>query len=257
MFNLFAQLVALELDSQNKRAAVQRALLAERSAGELREQFIGVLGHDLRNPLSAIAACGQLVRLRAGDADAVRSLSFKIDTNVKRMARMIEDITDFARGRLDGGNNVAAEAVDDLDESLTQVVTELRDAHPHRSIDAMVDIGAVVRCDRGRLQQLLSNLLANALTHGGKDGRVSVTAISDGGDLVIEVWNDGEPIPEAMLGKIFGPYWRGHASQRGGLGLGLHICNQIAMAHGGRIEVKSSAADGTTFTARLPIVARD
>jgi K+-sensing histidine kinase KdpD len=106
----------------------------------------------------------------------------------------------------------------------------------------------------GRIQQIASNLLGNALTHGQPGSTIKISARSDENDLVMEVWNAGEPIPPESLGKIFEPFWRHSVSRsRNGLGLGLHICSQIVRAHQGRISVTSAREHGTQFTARLPL----
>jgi hypothetical protein len=117
-----------------------------------------------------------------------------------------------------------------------------------------ISVDRPVRCDLGRLQQVASNLLANAITHGQADTPVKFTAHADEKHLILEVWNAGEPIPEDSIGKIFQPFWRHSVStSRTGLGLGLHICSQIVRAHGGQISVTSTASHGTLFTARLPL----
>jgi signal transduction histidine kinase len=114
-----------------------------------------------------------------------------------------------------------------------------------------------VHCDRGRLQQLVSNLLANALIHGSTTEPISLSATIDDTSVTVTVTNQGEPIPEASLANIFTPFWRSSTSTaRRGLGLGLFICDQIAKAHGGSLEVISSKSTGTIFAARLPIHAR-
>jgi len=115
-----------------------------------------------------------------------------------------------------------------------------------------------VRCDLGRFQQVASNLLGNALTHGLAGSPVKIRATVDEEELVLEVWNAGEPIPAESLGKIFEPFWRHSVSaSRNGLGLGLHICSQIVRAHDGRLSVTSSREHGTQFTARLPLGAQN
>ena len=170
------------------------------------------------------------------------------------MSALIDDVLDFARGRLGAGIAVHAEKVDDLDRALAAVVAELQDTHPAREIDARIEIPAAVHCDRNRIQQLLSNLLANALTHGAQDRKVEVRADLASRELVIEVLNHGEPVPAASLDKIFAPFWRqSTSSRREGLGLGLHICDQIVKAHGGTLRVSSSLEAGTRFTATLPV----
>ncbi|MEP7057822.1 MAG: GAF domain-containing sensor histidine kinase [Caldimonas sp.] len=253
MFTLFAQLVALELDNERRRDEERKAHLDEKESGELREQFIAVLGHDLRNPLSAVAACAELLNLKASEPVVVRSLAARIGTNVDRMARLIEDVLDFARGRLGGGVELGTALVGDLGDALRQVVDEMRDAHPDRQIRAEIDVTQSLHCDRGRIQQLASNLLANALTHGAKDRPIEFAASLRDAQLVIEVANNGEPIPEGSLAKIFAPFWRRETSnRRAGLGLGLYISDQIVKAHGGRLSVTSTREAGTRFVATLP-----
>jgi signal transduction histidine kinase len=134
------------------------------------------------------------------------------------------------------------------------VVQELQDARPECRIISRIGVCRSVRCDLGRLQQVASNLLGNALTHGRPHGPVKITARADQNYLVLEVWNAGEPIPPESIGMMFEPFWRHSVSaSRNGLGLGLHICSQIVRAHKGRISVTSTRESGTTFTARLPL----
>jgi hypothetical protein len=253
MFTRFAELVAQQLDSERRQAQVQAALLDEQAAAELREQLVAILGHDLRNPLSAVSACSQLLERMARDPE-IASLASRITTNAKRMSLLIDDILDFARGHLGGDIEMGFEEADDLAEAFAAVVAEMADAHPQRPVDSRIEIDRKVFCDRGRLQQLASNLLANAIGHGDPHGRIEFTARIDGDSLLVEVWNDGEPIPEANVGDVFRPFWRrSTSSRRQGLGLGLHICDRIVEAHHGRIAVISTRAAGTRFTVRLPV----
>ena len=117
------------------------------------------------------------------------------------------------------------------------MVSELSDAHPDRQIQATIEVEGPLRCDPGRIQQLASNLLANALTHGLAGKPVRFQAATVGDDLVIEVWNDGDPIPAERLDKVFAPFWRPTAA-REGLGLGLYICAQIVKSHGGSLTAR-------------------
>lgn len=253
MFTRFAGLIGQQLDSERKQEKTQAALLDEQAAGELREQFIAILGHDLRNPLSAVSACSQLLERKATDAET-RKMAARITTNARRMSNLIDDILDFARGRLGGDMGMGFTTVDDLDEALAAVVAEMADAHPDRRFASAIAIGRPVHCDRGRIQQLASNLLANAVSHGAVEGRIELDARIDGAWLLIEVRNDGEPIPADSIGDVFRPFWRRSTTgRREGLGLGLHICDQIAKAHGGRIEVRSTREAGTVFSVRLPL----
>jgi signal transduction histidine kinase len=253
MFEVFADLIAFQLVSEGRQQAAEAALSHERENSNLREQFIAVLGHDLRNPLSAVSATAELLTLRKNDPDLIK-IGQRLKTTTFRMARLIDDVMDFARGRLGSGIGVSIEEVDDLDAALRIVVSELREANPTRLVVDDIVLTQRVRCDRTRIQQLLSNLLGNALTHGSNDFPVTVEARMQAGDLVLSVSNGGNEIAADALPKVFEPYWRPPTSRPGGgLGLGLYICKQIVSAHGGTLEVRSSAQDGTCFVARLPV----
>jgi signal transduction histidine kinase len=219
----------------------------------LREQFIAILGHDLRNPLQAVAATSALLERKYADP-AIKGMAARITGSVNRMSRLIDDILDFARSRLGGGIGVSIDEGRDVDSALSQCVRELQDAHPDREIATDIKVTRVIRCDIARLQQVTSNLLGNALTHGAPDRPIAVVAYTDDSAFVLEVSNDGEPIPADSLPKIFEPFWRqsiGHHRQ--GLGLGLSICSQIVRAHRGSLSVTSSKELCTTFTVRLPL----
>jgi signal transduction histidine kinase len=252
-FNRFASLIASELEHQLQREQEQIALLDARAASELREQFIAILGHDLRNPLQAAYASSDMLQRKLTDPDLL-AIASRIKANVRRMSALIDDVLDFARGRLGGGIGVELTEVQNINTGLTTVVQELQDAQPECKIISSIGVDRSVRCDLGRLQQVASNLLANALTHGRQHTPVKFTAHADDEDLILEVWNAGDPIPSESINKIFEPFWRHSVSgSRNGLGLGLHICSQIVRAHEGRISVTSTAAHGTLFTARLPL----
>ena len=256
MFKVFAELIALQLESDDRQDAAESALVDARATAELREQFIAVLGHDLRNPLAAVGATAELLVRREKEPDVVR-LGERLRTTTRRMSRLIDDVLDFARGRMGSGIGIQMEPVADLGAALADVVAELRESNPERTVLEQIAIAQPVRCDRGRVQQLLSNLLGNALTYGAVDQPVVVAAAIEAGTLVLSVANSGTPIPPDDLGRVFEPYWRPHTSKPGGgLGLGLYICAQIARAHGGALEVSSSARDGTRFVARLPTLER-
>jgi len=253
MFEQFAALIAAQLDNQRIQDQEHRALLEERAAGRLREQFIAILGHDLRNPLHAVHASSDMLERRLTDP-ALLAIASRIKSNARRMAGLIDDILDFARGRLGGGIAVELTEIENLNAGLLTVVQELQDGQPNCQIIADIGVSRAVRCDLGRLQQIASNLLGNALTHGLPMSPVKISAKADADDLVLEVWNAGEPIPAESLDRIFEPFWQHSVSaSRNGLGLGLHICSQIVRAHQGRISVTSTREGGTQFTARLPL----
>jgi signal transduction histidine kinase len=181
-------------------------------------------------------------------------MASRIKAHVRRMSALIDDVLDFARGRLGGGIDLELTEIENINTGLATVIQELRDAEPGSIILSDIHVNRPVRCDLGRFQQVASNLLGNALTHGLVGSPVKITASVDEDEMVLEVWNAGEPIPAESLGKIFEPFWRHSVSaSRNGLGLGLHICSQIVQAHDGRISVTSSREHGTQFTARLPL----
>ena len=253
LFGHFAKLIAAQLENRQLHEEEHRALLDERAAGRLREEFIAILGHDLRNPLHAVHASSDMLERRLTDP-ALLTIASRIKGNARRMARLIDDVLDFARGRFGGGIAVELTEIENLNAGLLTVVQELQDGQPDCRIITDIGVSGSVRCDLGRLQQIASNLLGNALTHGLPQSPVKISAKSDASEFVLEVWNAGEPIPADSLDKIFDPFWRHSVSAgRNGLGLGLHICSQIVRAHNGRISVTSTREGGTQFTARLPL----
>jgi signal transduction histidine kinase len=254
IFTRFASIIAMALNSREARERDLASLSDERARSELREQFIAILGHDLRNPLQAVAGSSEILLRKPNNPELVQQLAGRIKNNVKRMSALIDDVLDFARGKLGDGISIAVDRADGIASGLEQVVKELQDGHPDRQILSNINVTQSVRCDLGRLQQVASNLIGNALSHGGHANPVRVTARTDSEYFILEVWNDGEPIPAESIAKIFEPFWRNSTSaSRQGLGLGLHICSQIIRAHHGTLSVTSCAADGTKFTARLPL----
>jgi signal transduction histidine kinase len=252
-FKCLASVIASQIDQLMQRDRQKTAFLDERAAGLLREQFIAILGHDLRNPLQAIFASSDLLARRL-EQPALAHMAARIKTNARRMSSLIDDVLDFARAKLGGGIGVELTEVEDISHGLTTVVQELLDGQTDCKIITNFHVTRSVRCDLGRLQQVASNLLGNALTHGQPQSPIKINARTDEDDLVIEVWNCGEPIPAESLSKIFEPFWRHSVSaSRNGLGLGLHICSEIVRAHQGSISVTSTQESGTQFTARLPL----
>jgi signal transduction histidine kinase len=253
MFTRFAALIAMQLDSEATREGVQNALRDERATSELREQFIAILGHDLRNPLQAISATSELLTRKLTDP-VFAGMAARIKANSKRMSLLINDVLDFAQGRLGGGLGLRIEEVGDIGRELQAVAKELQDGHPTRQILSDFRVARSVPCDIGRVQQVASNLIANALSHGAQESSVRVSASTSDSEFMFEVWNTGEPIPAEGLGKVFEPFWRNSSSTtRSGLGLGLYICSQIVKAHGGMLTVTSTRDSGTTFSVHLPL----
>jgi signal transduction histidine kinase len=250
MFELFAQLIACHVDTADRLHASETALLDARQTAQLREQFIAVLGHDLRNPLQTLSV-GTTVLARTPERTSdILPLMHK---SVQRMAELIDNLMDLARGRLGGGLALADVREEDLGPELEHVVHELAAAWSGRTIEYQAQLAAPVACDRRRVAQLLSNLLGNALRHGDTVTPIRVCARSDALQFELSVANGGRPIAPAVRQRLFEPYFRGpgSATRSEGLGLGLYIVSEIARAHGGSVEVASDET-ATCFTFRMP-----
>jgi len=234
------------------REVARSSLASERETSELREQFIAVLGHDLRNPLASISA-GARILGRDATTEKQHQVVAMLETTVMRMAELIDNVLDFARGRLGGGITLDRDARKPLEPVLHQIIDELRLSSPGRQIEAEYAIDGLVNCDRSRIGQLASNLVGNALTHGASNQPVRVRAETGDGLFKLSVANGGDPIPAAAIEKLFEPFFRGEVrASRQGLGLGLHIASQIAKAHDGALTVTSTAEE-TRFVFVMPL----
>lgn len=220
----------------------------------LRERLIGITGHDLRSPLSAIRIlAGSL--LRAHDLSEKQEKSVRrIESTAIRMSMMVGQLLDLTRGRLAGGIPIAPTHADLL-EVCKEVLDELAIIYPRAEFRVEAAGPCTGRWDRERLAQVVSNLAVNAANHGAAGVPVTLTMRADGSDVILAVHNLGPPIPPDLLPRVFEPFRHGSAEPSGpsrGLGLGLYITQQIVSAHKGEITVRSSAEEGTTFTVRLP-----
>ena len=176
-----------------------------------------------------------------------------MDNSVSRAFALIDDVLDLARGRLGSGLIVDRNADAPLTPVLEQVTAEISLAAGEKSIVTDIAIEEPVFCDRGRLGQLVSNLLANAVTHGASNQPIRLEAATEGNWLRLAVANGGEAIPEEVQAHLFEPFFRGGVRpSRHGLGLGLFIASEIAKAHDGQLEVKSDSNE-TRFTFTMPI----
>lgn len=245
-FRLFAELIATHLD------AVQR-YEAERKVAERREQFIAVLGHDLRNPLASIDA-GTRYLLRKGLDERTPEVLTLMQRAVLRMSTLVDNVMDLARGRLAGGIKIVRNSSLPLTPVLEQVIAELRTVWPERKLETTLAIAEPVSCDRHRLGRLLSNLLGNAIVYGDADRPIRIDVRTDDKVLELSVANSGKPIPPETLEKLFAPFARGGEvkSNKHGLGLGLYIASEIAKAHGGTLSAASTVEE-TRFTFTMPL----
>jgi len=237
---------------QQKRRSLQDTRQAEQDERDrIRDLFVGVLGHDLRNPLSAITL-GTAALLNGGtlgEKEAKRVA--RIARSAERMTRMIHQLLDFTRTRLGGGMPIDRRACD-LNAIVRQVVEEAETAYPGRRLQVEEASNSVGNWDRDRLAQLLANLVRNALEHGAAGTQVRICLNADPTYVDIVVENQGPAIPRDLLPVLFDPFRQGDRRSSGGLGLGLYIAQQIARGHGGDVDVMSSEEEGTRFSVRLP-----
>ncbi|MEP2722577.1 GAF domain-containing sensor histidine kinase [Roseibium sp.] len=251
MFKLFADMIGYHLEAARSVEQTTTALLDEQETAALREQFIAVLGHDLRNPVAGVEAGMRILR-REPLTDRGESVVGMIEGSISRMAGLIDNVMDFARGRLGGGLTLDRSSKS-IADTLLQVVSELQTSHPDRAIVTEVRTEEMVEADHGRLAQIFSNLIGNALMHGDPCQAISVMLDVEDGVLVFQSINKGDPIPQDAMGKLFLPFSRGEMrSSLQGLGLGLYICSQIAVAHGGSLKADSADRE-TTFTFKMPL----
>jgi len=217
-----------------------------------RDQFLGILSHDLRNPLTSIMLSAAGMRTGVLDDPHARA-TLRIINSAGRMERMVNDLLDLTRTRLGAGIPVACAAMD-LSPLLKEVVTEFAGSQPGRELRMEVTGDLTGSWDRDRISQVVSNLVGNALQHG--EGKTPVHVLATGRDnqVVLEINNAGPPIPAAALASIFEPMVSGaggdHKSTH--LGLGLYIAREIVIAHGGTVAVTSTKQAGTTFKVTLP-----
>lgn len=217
----------------------------------LREQFISILGHDLRNPLAG-ASCAVQFLEREVLSERGRIVLNTANLSLQRMSKLIDDVLDFARARLGGDIGVSLKPDARLKPVLQQTVNEMKLANPTIQWQEILDFADPVSCDPDRIAQLISNLLGNAIFHGEPGGTIRIHARDAGPNLLVSVTNRGGQIPQEIQTQLFEPFERAEpGSSQNGLGLGLYICKQIADGHNGDIEVESDG-DETTFTLKMP-----
>ena len=235
----------VEEANELQRAARDRALFAE--------QMMGIVSHDLRNPLSTIKM-GAEVLSEADPSPVQERVLWQIQRAALRANRLIGDLLDFTQARLGSGLSVVRVPVD-LHAVIAESVDELALAFPGRELTHRAEGETECVADRDRLQQLVGNLVGNAMTYGDEDGAVTVLSAVLADSFTVAVHNYGPAIPKERLGELFSPMTRGTAtgSQRS-VGLGLFIVREITRAHEGTVAIESSETEGTTFTARFPRV---
>ncbi len=240
------------LDEQARaRVALEAAEAAAADRALFAEQMIGIVSHDLRNPLSTIRMGTQVLE-KVVSAGVQQDVLANIDRAGLRALRLIHDLLDFTHARIGQGLSVHVQP-GDLHTLVASHVAELRQAYPGRRLEhRVVGIGGC-SFDADRIAQIVGNLVSNAMAHGEPASEVTVTTTTDADGSALSVHNEGQAISEALLGRLFEPMVRGSDSHSDrSIGLGLYIVSEIARGHEGTVEVSSNGDSGTTFLVRWP-----
>ncbi|MBZ9730573.1 GAF domain-containing sensor histidine kinase [Salegentibacter sp. JZCK2] len=252
MFQLYAELLGFHLEVIEEKDKAEAKLTEEKHIAELREQFIGILGHDLKNPIATTRMSAEIL-MKFSKEDIVKRNAALIKSTSIRMEGLIDNLLDFARGRL--GEGIKLRKTKDfkkLENTLEQVINEVKTTTPDQEIKSNIEIKNPVNCDPDRIAQLCANLLGNAVTHGSPGKPIELRAACINGEFRLEITNKGIKIPKQVREKLFEPFYRleGDEPQKG-LGLGLYIASQIALAHEGNINVTSTDKE-TVFSFVMP-----
>ena len=223
-----------------------------------RDMFLAVLGHDLRGPLSGIDMSAMLLA-KPGLSDVARQqAAARIKRASRGMSRLITDLLEYTRTRLGAGIPVDRSDCD-LGPVCEAALEDIRAGNPQQQFVQRMSGDLNLQADAARMQQVLSNLLSNAVQHGSRQSPVTLTAEGEADAIVLKVGNAGDPIPPDALQAIFEPLIQApnassdmHERSKTSLGLGLFIVREIVLSHAGSIAVESSMDAGTVFTIRLP-----
>jgi signal transduction histidine kinase len=237
-------------------------LLTERAwtdaALAYRDDFLGMVSHDLKSLLAGIVLSADLLAVHASESPEGRAIATgtkRILLFATRMKRLVGDLTDVTS--LEAGELAVTTSPNDGRELVEETLAAFRllAAEKGISLESQVgDVPLLLMCDRGRILQVLANLVGNALKFTTAGGTVSAGATRIGDDVCFAVTDNGPGIPENFLESVFERFWQAGKDDRRGLGLGLYIAKSLVEAHGGRIWVESRLGEGSTFFLRLPVV---
>jgi len=249
---VFAEMISLKIEMYQGGETKADATIASVDPLEIREQLVTILSHDLRTPIHAIGM-GTHILLQRDQLAENREIVERIDRSTKRMGKLIDNILSFAHGRLSEAIPANKVYCDLFSKNLKNVVDELRYLYPKRTVLEKIDDAGSVYCDIGQIAQMLSNLGSNALKYSPPDSIVDIAVSTREHTIIISVTNYGKPISNEIIPRLFRPYWRAAQDPASpGLGLGLYIVHEVVKAHGGGIDVQSTAETGTTFTVTIP-----
>jgi hypothetical protein len=253
MFQLYAELISFHLDAVEKIKLSEDNLKKEKEIAQLRDQFIAILGHDLKNPIATMRMSADILLKMSKEEFTLRNAAL-IKSTSYRMQALIENILDFARGQMGEGIILDKEKHNNsLKEILKQVIKEMKVLAPNREINFSCKLDHEVNCDKNRIGQLFSNLLGNAHEHGNAEAYIKVEACTNDQHFKLKVSNSGEKISDEAMTHLFQPFYRkGEDTNKKGLGLGLFIASEIAKAHNGELKVTSNEQE-TVFVLEIPI----
>jgi signal transduction histidine kinase len=250
--SMYTEMIGRQVQFEDDVVELGKSLTEERKLSRLREEFIAVLGHDLRTPLGGIAAITAVIA-ELGREPVPPEMLKGLEESTKQMARLIDDVLDLARGRLGGGLLLARRQSIDLIGLTQEAIYELSRVHPGRVIRFNHRSAVTAEIDDVRFRQLLANVIGNALQHSPASEEVSVEIEEKSPVIRLTVTNGGDPLPQELMQDLFSPFNRAKTGpKRAGLGLGLYIASEIARAHGGSIHADSDASR-TKFTVILPV----
>ena len=253
LFELYTQLISFHLDAIEEVSELNKNLKEEKRIAELRETFIAILGHDLRNPVGTTRMCADIL-LQMDLPEIANRQASTIKSTSYRMQGLIDNLLDFAKGHLGEGIKLELSTNKQaLKKLLLQVSKEIKTVDTDHEINCYINLKDEFECDINRIAQLYSNLLGNAIKHGASDKPINTEVIAEKGTFSLAVSNSGNKIPNQKMLDLFKPYFTTNAvNNKSGLGLGLYISSEIAKAHQGKMEV-TSTDEKTEFTFTMPI----
>ena len=227
-----------------------------KKVGYSKDLFVGILSHELRNPLNVISISAKLMLNMGPMSERQTMLATQIAENTTRIATIVDELLDLTRARFGSGITLVRTPMD-MEFISRQLVDEIQMRNPTRTLNLSVSGNLKGEWDKARIGQVFSNLIGNAIQYSFKESSIDITINGTTEEIVLSVHNKGIPVPAEKIGSLFDSLVRavideGDHPEDTNLGLGLYITKEIIVAHGGTISVTSTEADGTTFTARFP-----
>ena len=253
LFQIYTELISYHLNAVDELKEANDNLSEEKRIGELRETFIAILGHDLRNPIGTTRMCSDIL-LKLDLPDFARKQVSTIKSTSLRMQELIDNLLDFANSELGEGISLNMTSNNKrLEEEILQIIKEIKTTDVNHEIKYTFSLNQDVTCDVNRIGQMFSNLLSNAVKHGFESAPIIINVNTTGNSFNLEVINSADDIPSEKIKALFEPFTSSHAqNNQNGLGLGLYIASEIAKAHSGKIEV-TSEDEKTSFKFIMPL----